>query len=161
LPSATAGAIREAGTRGVAWDLIRGNGLTLFVKMKEVFSVSVTALAVEQGRVVRRWSSPSRVSVSAGSETVTLSGREYVPDDRFLLGSPRIPAVVGDQAGTTITIADAMRAIDAGAVSSFLDRTTATTASGVILIAIPAMSATSREAASSTTTPRFLRTGSF
>lgn len=153
FPSVTLEAMKISFERGgVTWEVIRRGGLSLTVQGAGEFSVSVAALAVSRGRVTRVWKSPGQMQVASG--TVTLSGRTFVPDDRFLQG---IPGVLGHQAGTTLPVADAIRAIDSGAVGALLDRRTASTASGVILVALPGSTATR----TSTTSPRFLRTETF
>jgi hypothetical protein len=150
FPSATLEAMKITFERGgVTWDAIRRNGLSLTVQGAGEFTISVAALAVHRGRVLRVWKSPTRRQVSTG--TVALSGRDFIPDDRFLDG---IPGMVGTQAGTTLSVSDAMRAIDSGSLSALLDRTTASSASGLVLIAL-SESTTSR---TTTTNPRFART---
>jgi hypothetical protein len=150
FPSATLEAMKITFERGgVTWDVVRRNGLSLTVQGAGEFTISVAALAVNRGRILRTWKSPNRRQVSTG--TVTLSGRDFIPDDRFLDG---IPGMVGTQAGTTLSVADALRAIDSGSLSALLDRTTASSASGLILIALPE-GTTSR---TTTTNPRFART---
>ncbi|MGE3886769.1 MAG: hypothetical protein AB7H81_10075 [Vicinamibacterales bacterium] len=153
LPSATLAAAKiEFESGGLSWDAVRKGGLSLTVAGAGEFNVSVAAIAVSRGRVLRTWKSSGQMQVASG--TVTLAGRTFVPDDRFLQGIPR---VLGHQAGAALPVADAIRAIDEGSVKALLDRTTASSGSGVLLVALPG-SATSR---TSTTSGRFLRTETF
>lgn len=152
LPSVTLEAVKlEFASGGVSWDMVRRGGLSLAIQGRGEFTVTVTALAVDRGRVLRVWKSSARQQVSTG--TVSLPGRDFVPDSRFLDG---IPKVLGHVAGTVVSIADAQRAIDSGSLSALVDRTTASSASGVLLVAIPAGAS-----GTSTTSGRFLRTETF
>jgi hypothetical protein len=155
LPSATRLAIGEMEKNlgpGVSWDLVRRNGLVLAVQGSGELRVAVFALAVEDGKIVKVWRSPSQVTVTAGS--TSLSGR-YLPDGMF--GVPQPFGVVAEQAGTTVTAEEAMRAIDVRKASAFLDSRTAAGATGILLVAIPALSGSSKDAGSTTTSPRFVR----
>ncbi|MFO7588556.1 MAG: hypothetical protein R6X22_10830 [Gemmatimonadota bacterium] len=78
------------------------------------------------------------------------------PVTRFS-GRPVRWPVVAEQAGTTVTAAEVMRAIDVRKVSAFLDSRTAAGATGILLVAIPALDGSSKDAESTTTSPRFVR----
>jgi hypothetical protein len=100
----------------------------------------------------------SRSQVPAGDGSVPLSGKDFLPGWPF---PGPAGTVTSELAGTPITVSDAMRAIDSGSAAAFLDRRIAADATGVILIAIPALDGASKAAASSTTNPRFVRTERF
>ncbi|MFO7588557.1 MAG: hypothetical protein R6X22_10835 [Gemmatimonadota bacterium] len=155
------------GEEGAAWDLVRRYGLVLTAEGELNLAGTVTrsssggvdvvvvALAVDKGKVVNVWR--SRSQVPAGDGSVPLSGKDFLPGWPF---PGPAGTVTSELAGTPITVADAMRAIDSGSASAFLGRTAAD-ATGLVLIAIPALDGASKAAASSTTNPRFARTERF
>jgi hypothetical protein len=147
FPDVCVTAIRSA---GASWDQHRRCGLSLTVQGQGEFTVSVVAVVVAQGRITRAWTSAKR-QVSAG--THALSGRYFIPDDRFLDG---IPAVGGEQAGATVSVDLARKAAVVGGDASTLLGKVSSSTHGVAFVLIA--DGTSREA---TTTPRFLRTETF
>ncbi len=147
FPDVCVTAIRNAGSSGVSWDLMRRCGLSLTVQGRGEFTVSVVAAVVSNGRIVRAWASPKR-QVAAG--TVALPGSDFLPDARFLDG---IPNVRGEQAGATVAIDLARKAAVVGGDATVLLGRAGSTASGVVFVPIP--DGASR---SSTTNPRFVRT---
>ena len=154
FPESLLSAIRSAGSGGVTWDVVRRSGLLLNVKGQGEYTVSVVALAVAKGRVTRVWASPKR-QVAVG--TITLPGRDFLPGDHFLQG---IPKVLGDQAGRTLSVDDARKAISdagnaatAGTAAERLLGSVSTSTNGVIFVMIP-----DGTGKSTTTNPRFART---
>ena len=146
FPETVMTAIKSAGSSGASWDVVRRYGFSLNVTGQGEFTISVVAVVVSKGKVVRTWTSAKR-QVAAG--TSTLSGRDFLPPDSFLQG---IPKILGEQGGQTISVDDAKRAIAGGSASTLLGRVSTST-NGVIFVLIP--EGTSR---STTTNPRFART---
>lgn len=159
---ATEQALRSG--EGASWDVIRKGGLVLTARGEmnladdgssgDRAELVMFALAIDNGRVVDHWS--ARSSIPARTGETELAGGRFLPDDRFL---PANTFFAGDQfvpEDRSIAAGDAMQAVDAGRASVFFSPDELMSASGVLLVAIPACAASTRTCAQAQVSPYFI-----
>lgn len=152
VPSSTVTILRSE--KGATWSQVREGGMSLDFRGEGGFYLSVVSLSVKDGRVVNRWSAPSRLRASQGTITLPgerfLPGDEFPPGDQFYSGDKLLPR------DRTISASDARRAIESHDATVFFDPRYASRVTGLLVIALPLCSSSDQACQASGTNPLFM-----